>query len=87
MASPVQLMAAVREAEPDRTRPVERLELLEPLEPRADFDRSLPAIAAMSVLELDSLAPASLPEDAPLTLKPLAIESLPLTDDSFSPRR
>ena len=52
----------------------------------SDFDRSLPALEAARVLAFDSLAPASLPEDAPLTLKPLEIADLPLTADSFSPR-
>lgn len=51
-----------------------------------DHERSLPAIAAMRSLDFDSLAPVSLPEDAPLTLEPLAIADLPLTTDSFSPR-
>ncbi len=50
-----------------------------------DFERSLPSIAAARSLELDSLAPVSLPEDAPLTLEPLAIADLPLTAE-FSPR-
>ena len=87
--APIQLVAAAQAAEPLRAQPVERMEPVERLEPApaTDFDRSLPAIAAMRVLVFDSLAPESLPEDAPLTLKPLAIESLPLTDDSFSPRR
>jgi hypothetical protein len=51
-----------------------------------DFDRSLPAIAAVAALEFDSLAPVSLPEDAPLTLAPLAIADLPLTAEPISPR-
>jgi hypothetical protein len=51
-----------------------------------DFERSLPAIVAMHALQLDSLAPVSLPEDAPLTLKPLAIDELPLTAETISPR-
>lgn len=51
-----------------------------------DHERSLPAIAAMRPLDFDSLAPVSLPQDAPLTLEPLAIADLPLTTDNFSPR-
>ena len=50
-----------------------------------DFDRSLPALETASALAFDSLAPVSLPEDAPLTLKPLEIADLPLTADIFSP--
>ena len=81
------LVASVKEAAPNRTMPLERVERLEPMElSKVDFDRSLPAIAAMKTLELDSLAPVSLPEDAPLTLKPLEIADLPLTADSVSPR-
>jgi hypothetical protein len=73
-----------------RTMPLERVEHLERMEPAmsasADHERSLPAIAAMRSLDFESLAPVSLPEDAPLTMEPLAIADLPLTADSFSPR-
>jgi hypothetical protein len=74
-----------------RTMPLERLERVARMEPRVaaesvDHERSLPAIAALRSLDFDSLAPVSLPEDAPLTLEPLAIADLPLTADSFSPR-
>jgi hypothetical protein len=51
-----------------------------------DFDRSLRALDAASVLTLESLAPVTLPEDAPLTLSPLAIADLPLTAEVISPR-
>jgi hypothetical protein len=51
-----------------------------------DFERSLPPIAAVRALEFDSLAPVSLPEDAPLTVAPLAIADLPLTAESDFPR-
>ena len=82
----IPLVASVREAEPNRTLPLEPLEPLEPMEPsNADFEFSLPSIAAVAALELEMIAPASLPEDAPLTLAPLAIADLPLTD-GFSPR-
>jgi hypothetical protein len=81
------LVASVREAAPNRTMPLERVERLEPMElSNVDFDRSLPAIVAMNALQLDSLAPVSLPEDAALTLLPLAIEDLPLTAETISPR-
>jgi hypothetical protein len=45
-----------------------------------DFDHSLPSIADVASLELDAIAPSSLPEDAPLTLVPLAIPDLPAAD-------
>jgi len=51
-----------------------------------DHERSLPSIAAVAGLNIDSLAPSALPEDAPLTLAPLAIADLPLTAESISPR-
>ena len=51
-----------------------------------DHERSLPSLGTVAMLPFDSLAPASLPEDAPLTLKPLEIADLPLTADIFSPR-
>jgi hypothetical protein len=70
-----------------RTFSLEPLEPVEPLESLdGDHERSLPAIAAMHLLDFDSLAPVSLPEDARLTLEPLAIADLPLTADGFSPR-
>ncbi len=51
-----------------------------------DFDGSLPALAAASALRLESLAPVTLTEDAPLTLLPLTIADLPLTAETISPR-
>lgn len=51
-----------------------------------DFERSLQAIEAVAALSVVSLAPVSLPEDAPLTLEPLAIADLPLTAEFISPR-
>jgi hypothetical protein len=51
-----------------------------------DFEHSLPSIAAVAALELGVIAPATLPEDAPLTLAPLAIADLPLTAESSTPR-
>jgi hypothetical protein len=85
--------------EPLGTQPLEpvgtqRLEPVEPLEPvdpsdlrrAADFDRSLPPIEAVAALELDSLMPAGLPEDAPLTVEPLATVDLPLSAEFIPPR-
>jgi len=67
--------------------PLERLEPLEPVElPKADFEHSLPSIAAVAALQLEVIAPATLPEDATLTLEPLALADLPLTADPISPR-
>jgi len=87
ITTPIVLVASVREAAPNRTMPLEHLEALEPLERREhDFERSLPAIEAVAALALDALAPVSLPEDARLTLEPLAIADLPLTDSSNPPR-
>jgi hypothetical protein len=87
VSRPTALVAAVRELGTNRTKPVEPLERLEPLERASvDHERSLPSIAAVAALDIDSLAPGSLPEDAPLTLAPLAIADLPLTAESISPR-
>ena len=87
IVAPTALVASVKEAAPSRTTTLEPLELLAPLEPeRVDHERSLPAISAVASLEFDSLATVSLPEDAPLTLAPLAIADLPLTAESISPR-
>jgi len=47
----------------------------------ADHEFSLPAMAKVAALAVDTLPPASLPEDAPLTVAPLAIAGLPLTAD------
>lgn len=80
------LVASVREAEPDRTMPLEHLEPVEPMELVNDFERSLDAIAAPDALVLQSLAPPSLTEDAPLTLEPLVIADLPMTAESLPPR-
>ena len=83
---PVALVATVREAEPSRTMPLEPVERLEPMEPsRIDFERSLPAIAAVASLNLDSLAPDALPASEGLMLESLVIADLPLTAE-FSPR-
>jgi hypothetical protein len=84
---PVALVAAVREAEPNRTMPLEPVEPLEPLEPSSmDFDRSLPAIAPVVSLNFDSLAPDALPASEGLVLESLVIADLPLTAEPISPR-
>ena len=83
---PVAFVAAVREAERNRTMPLEHLEPLEPLEPAPDFDRSLAAVAAPGVLAIESLSPESLPADDALAIAPLAIADLALTAESFPPR-
>jgi hypothetical protein len=86
---PVVLVASVREAEPNRTMPLERvapLERMERLISAADFDRSLPAIGAVASLDFDSLAPASLPASEGLVLESLVIADLPLTAEPISPR-
>ena len=87
---PVALFAAVREAEPNRTMPVEPVERMEPVEPvelaKVDFDRSLPSIGTVAALDFDSLALASLPASEGLVLESLVIADLPLTAEPISPR-
>ena len=81
---PVTFVAAVREAEPNRTMP---LEPVEPLRPSSmDFDRSLPALAGVASLNFDSLAPDALPASEGLVLESLVIADLPLTAEPISPR-
>jgi hypothetical protein len=87
----VELRAAVEPTVVERPLAVHRAIVERPQNDRGtidapDFDRSLPAMSAVAALELDSLAPRSLPEDAPLTLAPLAIADLPLTAEPISPR-
>jgi hypothetical protein len=53
---------------------------------RPDFERSLPALEGAGLLTFGALAPLTLPEDALLTLEPLAISDLPLTAETISPR-
>ena len=83
---PAVFVASVREAEPNRTMPVEHLEPLERMEPSADFDRSLAAVAAPGVLAIELLSPESLPAEDALAIAPLAIADLALTAESFPPR-
>ena len=83
---PVVLVASVREAEPNRTMPLERVAPLERMEPSADFDRSLTAVAAPGVLTIELLSPASLPAEDALAIASLAIADLALTAESFPPR-
>ena len=84
IAGPSAFAVAVREAEPNRTMPLEPVEPLEPS--RIDFDRSLPSIATVVSLNFDSLAPASLPASEGLVLESLVIADLPLTAEPISPR-
>jgi hypothetical protein len=86
VSQPVVFVASVREAVPNRTMPLEHLEPLERMEPSADFDRSLAAIAAPGVLAVESLNPESLPVEDALAIAPLAIADLALTAESFPPR-
>jgi hypothetical protein len=81
---PVAFVAAVREAEPSRTMPVEPVERREPS--TMDFDRSLPALAGVAPLDFDSLAPDTLPASEGLVLESLVIADLPLTAEPISPR-
>lgn len=46
-----------------------------------DHEFSLPAIEAVAALDVNALAPANLPEDAPLTVEPLVIADLPMTEE------
>jgi hypothetical protein len=52
----------------------------------ADHERSLGAIAAPASLALGALAPSDLPGQGVLVVAPLAIEELPLTAETISPR-
>ena len=80
------LVTAVREAEPNRTMPLEHLEPLERMEPAADFEFSLAAIAAPAALGVGSLSPAELPAEDALVIAPLAIADLALSAETISPR-
>lgn len=72
-----------------RTKPLEQLEHLEPMEPLGldgpDFDRSLPAIDAMTALIVNDVTPDELPASPALVLAPIAIADLPMTAESFPP--
>jgi hypothetical protein len=83
---PVVFVASVQEAEPNRTMPLERVAPLERMEPSADFDRSLAAVAAPGDLAIELLSPESLPAEDALTIAPLAIADLALTAEFFPPR-
>jgi hypothetical protein len=52
-----------------------------------DFDRSLPALGAMSELSLGSLTPRELPAHDALGLAPIEISELALTIESFPQQR
>ena len=71
---------AAENAALNRTTPLEPLELLEPMEPaRADFERSLVAVAALGPLDVESLIPDVLPAEASIAIAPLALTDLPLS--------
>jgi len=90
LPQPVVFVASVREAEPNRTMPVEPVEPVEPVGPvelaKVDFDRSLAAVAAPGDLAIELLSPESLPAEDALAIAPLAIADLALTAESFPPR-
>jgi hypothetical protein len=87
MQTPVALTAGVRTFEPQRTKPLDPLEPLEPLEPAtADFERSLAAVPALEEIGIAALAPRDLPAESSITIAPLAIPELALTND-FPPER
>lgn len=80
-------VAAVEPGTALRTLPMEPLEPLEPVEPSGgDHERSLPALDAMTTLNMRSLAPGELPASESLALAPIDIGDLSLTAESFPPR-
>jgi hypothetical protein len=88
LAAHVTFVAGVRETLGPARMPLEPfvpLAPLEPLVPGSDFEFSLPPIEAVAALQVEAVAAASLSEDAPLTLMPLAIADLP-TAETISPR-
>ena len=82
----VPLPGAVEPVVPVRTKPVERVELVEPLEPRSDFDRSLPAVASPVAIDVASLTTGGLPAEDSLSLPSLVVADLPLTAETFPQR-
>jgi hypothetical protein len=64
--------------------PLEPVEPLEPLEP--DFERSLPALAAMTTLSFEPLLPRELPASRDISPAPIEIVDLPSPGEPFSPR-
>jgi hypothetical protein len=82
------VIAAREPGTPLRTQPLERLELLERLEPLgSDFDRSLPALDTLGALELTVIETRALPSAEALTLAPIEIGELPLTAETISPNK
>jgi len=71
---------------PVRIKPVERLEPMEPLGPRSDFDRSLPAVASPVAIDVASLTTGGLPAEDSLSLPSLVVADLPLTAETFPQR-
>jgi hypothetical protein len=68
----------------NRNEPLEPFEPFEPFEP--DFDRSLPALAAMTTVNFEPLSARELPASRDITLAPIEIGDLALTSETFSPR-
>jgi hypothetical protein len=71
-----------------RTMPLERLELLERLEPlEGDHERSLLPIEAVAALVVPSMSPVEIPATELLTIAPIAVSDLPMTAESFSQQK
>ena len=85
LASPV---AANEPGTPLRTMPLERLELLERLEPlEGDHERALLPIEAVAALVVPSMSPIEIPATELLTIAPIAVSDLPMTAESFSQQK
>lgn len=68
--------------EPVSTKPVERVEPLEPVEPpRGDHEFALVAVRVPAALDVESLTAAELPTEASIEIAPLAIADLPLSSE------
>jgi hypothetical protein len=65
---------------------LERVEPLEPLEPRGDHEFSLASVDAPKALAIGSVAPDALEDSEALTVPSLVIADLPLTPDGVSQR-
>ena len=91
--TPATVKALTPGYEPERLRtpPSVPLEPVEPSVPlqvsETDFERALPAVGALSVLEVGDIAPRELPAAGELALSPIDIGVLPLTADVFIPRK
>ena len=81
-----QCLCFVEPVVPVRTKPVERLEPMARMEPRSDFDRSLPAVASPVAIDVASLTTGALPAEDSLSLSSLVVADLPLTAETFPQR-